>query len=223
LGWNFRKYRRQLLIKPSKKSIHRIIKQINDVIRKGKTWTQELLIDKLNPVITGWSNYHQVAVAKRIFYNIDHIIWEMLWQWARRRHPNKSHKWIASRYWHTKGNNRWLFATESNQLKSMSDRKIIRTSPIKKDMNPYLNKDYWLEYKFKEGNKRLTGMYKKIWERQKGICPDCNQLININSDAESRPLHHIDGNHSNYKITNLVYKHAHCHRQGHALNSKITA
>ena len=58
LGWNFRKYNGKLLIKPSKKSIQKITREISEIIRNGKTWTQQNLINILNPIITGWSNYH---------------------------------------------------------------------------------------------------------------------------------------------------------------------
>lgn len=99
LGWNFRKYKNnKLLIKPSKKSIQKITKRISDIIRTGYTWTQQILIKELNPVITGWSNYHQGVVSGKIFEKIDALIWNMLWKWAKRRHPNKSHTWIARKY-----------------------------------------------------------------------------------------------------------------------------
>src|SRR5665647_592922 len=100
-------------------------------------------------------------------------------------------------------------------------KKIIRTIHIKLDKNPYLDKDYWLEYKNREGNRKLTGMYKKVWEKQKGICPFCNSMIDINADAEERPLHHKDGNHKNHTVYNLIYTHIHCHKQCHIINSKL--
>jgi RNA-directed DNA polymerase len=58
LGWNFRKYKGKLLIKPSKKSIDKVTEKISNTIKKGKAWTQEAIIKTLNPIITGWSNYH---------------------------------------------------------------------------------------------------------------------------------------------------------------------
>ncbi len=64
LGGNFRKYRGKLLIKPSKNSIGNIIRKIGDVIKRAKAWRQEDLINVLNPIITGWSNYHRSVVAK---------------------------------------------------------------------------------------------------------------------------------------------------------------
>jgi hypothetical protein len=48
------------------------------------------LIHKLNPKIRGWANYHRHAVSKRTFGRVDHHIFSSLWQWARRRHPNKT-------------------------------------------------------------------------------------------------------------------------------------
>jgi len=162
LGWNFRKYNGKLLIKPSKKSIQKITREISDVIRNGKTWTQQDLINTLNPIITGWSNYHQGVVSKSIFSKIDSRIWNMLWKWAKRRHPHKSKKWIANKYWQTIGKRKWVFASGNIQLKYLSNTRIIRTIPIKMDKNPYLDKDYWLEYKTKERSRKLMGMYKSM-------------------------------------------------------------
>lgn len=103
LGWNFRKYRGKLLIKPSKKSIGNITRKIGDMIKRAKAWKQENLINVLNPIITGWSNYHRSAVSKEIFSQLDHIVWNMLWRWAKRRHPDKGNTWIANKYWHPEG------------------------------------------------------------------------------------------------------------------------
>jgi RNA-directed DNA polymerase len=166
LSWNFRKYNGKLLIKPSKKSIQKITREISDVIRNGKTWTQQDLIDTLNPIITGWSNYHQGVVSKSIFRKIDSRIWNMLWKWAKRRHPHKSKKWIANKYWQTIGNRKWVFDSGNIQLKYLSNTKIIRTIPIKLDKNPYLDKDYWFDYKTKERNRKLMGMYKSMGKQK---------------------------------------------------------
>ena len=143
LGWNFRKYNGKLLIKPSKKSIDKVTHKISDIIKDGKAWSQENLIDALNPVITGWSNYHQSVVSKDIFNKLDNTVWNMLWKWAKRRHPNKSKFWIAEKYWHKEGTQKWVFSTERNKLKHFSDTKIVRHTNLKLNMNPYLDKEYF--------------------------------------------------------------------------------
>src|SRR3990172_4753297 len=104
LGWNFRKYNGKLLIKPSKKSIDKVTEKISNIIKKGKAWTQEAIIDAINPIIIGWSNYHQPVVSSEIFSKLDSRIWDMLWHWAKRRHAEKPNQWTAGRYWHKVGN-----------------------------------------------------------------------------------------------------------------------
>ncbi|MBV4420651.1 maturase, partial [Clostridium tyrobutyricum] len=54
LGWNYKKYNNTLIIKPSIKSIKKVLKKISKIIHKNKTSKQEPLIYKLNQVINGW-------------------------------------------------------------------------------------------------------------------------------------------------------------------------
>lgn len=216
LGWNFRKYKGKLIIKPSKKSIQKVVDKISNTIKKGKTWPQEALIKTLNPIISGWSNYHQGIVAKATFSTIDHLIWKMLWKWAKRRHPYKNKEWIRHKYWHTYETRSWIFSTKYNTLKRLSDKRIVRNTNLSIDKNPYLDKDYFIKRQRDQGSKRLSGIFNTIWKKQAGICPFCELPININNDAEERPLHHINGNHKDNRQTNLIYTHAHCHRQHHA-------
>jgi len=144
LGWNFRKYKGKLLIKPSKKSIDKVTHNISDIIKGAKAWTQDDLIKTLNPVITGWSNYHQSVVSTDIFHKIDHMVWSMLWRWAERRHPeNKAKKWIIKRHWHKEGTRKWVFSAEGKNLKCFSDTKIVRHTCLKLSMNPYQDKGYF--------------------------------------------------------------------------------
>jgi RNA-directed DNA polymerase len=145
LGWSFRKYDGILLTKPSRQSIKRITDKIREIIHRSAAWTQEQLIKALNPVITGWANYHRHIVAKKTFWKLDSIIWNMLWRWAKRRHPRKGHKWIARRYWHTEGTRNWVFKTQTSKLVLFADTKIRRHVMVKLDKNPYLDRDYFLE------------------------------------------------------------------------------
>jgi len=220
LGWNFRKYKGKLLIKPSKKSIQKVTEKISNTIKDGRTWTQEVLIKNLNPIITGWSNYHQTTVSKKTFQNLDHMIWNMLWKWAKRRHPMKSKDWIVKKYWHTKGTRKWVFSTKKIQLKLLSDKKIIRLSKLTLNKNPYTDTKYFVERKYLQGSKKLSGKFKTVWKNQKGKCPFCNLLIDINNGGEERHLHHKNGNHDDGRVSNLTYTHVHCHKQYHATNPK---
>jgi RNA-directed DNA polymerase len=143
LGWNFRKYKGKLLIKPSKKSIKRFIETISQTITEGMAWSQEVLIAKLNPIIRGWTNYHNSVVSSDIFQTLDHRIWELLWKWAKRRHPNKSKDWIINKYWKRSTFRRWNFRTDINGLLPLSKTKINRHIPLKLQMNPFLDTNYF--------------------------------------------------------------------------------
>ena len=145
LGWSFRKYGGIFLTKPSRESVKKIIDKIRGIIHKAAAWTQEQLIRALNPVITGWANYHRHIVAKKTFQKLDSILWNMLWSWAKRRHPQKGHKWIARRYWHTEGTRNWVFEVETAKLVLFADTKIRRHVMVKLDKNPYLDREYFLK------------------------------------------------------------------------------
>jgi len=156
LGWNFRKYKGKLLIKPSKDSIDKITQKSSDVIKRGKAWKQEDIISILNPIITGWSNYHQSAVSKDIFNKLDDRLWGMLWRWAKRRHPEKSKAWIIKRYWHEARGRKWVFSTKEKELKRFFDTKIVRHPNVKLDKNPYLDKEYFDLRRYKISLRRKT-------------------------------------------------------------------
>jgi RNA-directed DNA polymerase len=110
LGQNVRRYPDgKLLIKPSKKNVQAFLDDIRETIRAGLAKTAAELIFALNPKIRGWANYHRHAVSSRTFSKVDCAVFTSLWQWARRKHPTKSARWIQQKYWgHHQGWN-WSF------------------------------------------------------------------------------------------------------------------
>jgi len=135
---------------------------MREVIQTNKTSPQDELISRLNPIIRGWSNYHQGAVAKEIFSNIDHTLHQMLWTWAKRRHKGKSRRWIKQRYWKTGGSRRWVFK-DNKKLMKMSDKKIVRHTRLKLDQNPYIDEHYFTRRKINLQANKMSGRYKNIW------------------------------------------------------------
>lgn len=150
LGWNFRKYKDKLLIKPSKESQKSVIDMIRSVIHKGRAWDQDRLIEKINPIIRGWAQYHCHVVSSKVFSNLDHIIFNMLLAWAKRRHSSKGIWWTIRRYWHVRGTNKYVFFTEKNTLEKFSNTKIVRHRLAKLDKNPFIDKEYFEKWKIKE-------------------------------------------------------------------------
>jgi RNA-directed DNA polymerase len=137
LGFNMRSYKGKVLTKPSKASIASVLKKIKNIIKNNPQAKQENLIRLLNPVIRGWGNYFSHVVSKRTFSYIDYRIYEMLREWTRRRHPNKSKRWVFQKYFGNVGNRNWVFKSGDVELREMVKIPIIRHIKIRKDANPF--------------------------------------------------------------------------------------
>lgn len=230
LGWNFRKYDSKLLIKPSKESVKSILGKVKEILDSNKTAKTENVISLLNPVITGWANYHKGTVAKDIFSYVDYQIWIKTWKWAERRHPNKGKGWIKEKYFKTIDNRNWVFSGEcqdgqSIRLAAMADFTIERHIKIQANANPYDPKyeQYFekrLEVKMTKGSARRTKLA-RLWVQQKGICPVCKMRID---DVENFNIHHIVEKAKGGKDinSNLVILHPNCHKKVHSRNLKVS-
>jgi len=145
LSQNVRKYSGKLLSKPARKSIKALMDKVREVVQGSKAATQEALIAKLNPLIRGWAMYHRHVVAKSCFSSVDRQIWQLLRQWAVRRHRTKSAGWIKHKYFHTEGNRHGVFATNIGRagvrcllpLFRAETVAIVRHVKIISDANPY--------------------------------------------------------------------------------------
>lgn len=139
LGFNVRKYKGKLLIKPSKNSIKTFLKKIKDTIKSHPSSKTENLIDMLNPQIRGWSNYYKSVVSSKAFSYVDYRIFKMIWQWCKRRHPNKNTSWIYQKYFHSSELKNWVFfsSRKGTELFYASSVKIQRHTKIKGSAHPY--------------------------------------------------------------------------------------
>lgn len=143
LSWNFRKYNGKMLVKPSKESIKRVKTTIKDTFHLAIAWPQDAVISKLNPLIRGWANYHKRVAASAILNDLDKYVWDVSWTWAKRRHQSKPKRWIAKRYWKRVETRNWIFAGEKQTLVRFFETKIRYHTPLKLDMNPFIDKVYF--------------------------------------------------------------------------------
>ena len=107
LGTRVRKYCGKLLCTPAKKNVRSFLDTIRGIVKRHKQALTGNLIMQLNPVIRGWAQYHQHGASKRTFAKVDHQVFTLLWQWARRRHPRKSRHWIRDKYFRAEDGNNW--------------------------------------------------------------------------------------------------------------------
>ena len=151
LGFNVRKYKGKLLIKPAKASIKKFLKNIRDRIKKSCAMKTEDLINILNPKIRGWGNYFRSVVSSKIFSMINSSIYHALVKWIDRRHPNKGKRWRISKYFRSSGYRHWQFHAnvkgEYIDLLNMAKIHIKRHVKIRGDANPYdpEYKDYFVQ------------------------------------------------------------------------------
>lgn len=229
LGWNFRKYDNgKFLAKPSRKNTAAFLQKAKDVIQANKTAKQENLIGKLNPLITGWVNYHKHAVAKEVFAGVDDIIWRRLWRWARRRHPQKTKTWVKDRYFQPIKGRKWAFSAKRENklpivLRKAADTAIVRHIKIIGEANPFDPRfDSYFDQKLgTKMAKELNGRRRllTIWNNQNGICPKCGQKITKETGWH---LHHINPRREGGPDTmsNLELQHGNCHMQTHHSRGK---
>ena len=195
LGQNVRKYNGKLLIKPSQKNVKAFLLKVRSLIKKHRMAPQQRVLEILNPVIRGWANYHRHVVSKETFSKVDHLIWRVLWNWARFRHANKGRRWIIKRYFHVVKSRSWVFGValseEEAEIKGRARTNLVDASAIairrhrkiEGQANPY-DPDWsgYFEERLRSKMRQTRRGGQKVlsqWLDQDGICPVCQQALNL--------------------------------------------
>jgi RNA-directed DNA polymerase len=228
LGQNVRRYSNgKLLIKPSKKNVGTFLEGIRRIIKAAHGVSAADLIDQLNPKIRGWANYHRHVVSKHTFGHVDRNIFSSLWQWARRRHPNKSPRWFKPKYFDRRGNRDWSFFGETCDDDGRPNKVWLyyaKSTPIKRhvkvkgEAHPY-DPTYETYFEEREGAHMLetfrgTRTLRYLWYEQRGLCTQCNTKI---TRITGWRLHYcvprVKGGSTG--ATNCVLLHPECHDRVH--------
>jgi RNA-directed DNA polymerase len=161
---------------------------------------QKIVIEQLNPKLRGFGNYYRYAVSKEVFSYISSEVWYSLWQWAKRRHPNKGKRWIANRYFKIRGKG-WEFAcsvkdrrgkTKEVSLFNIAKIPIERHIKVKGTASPDDPNlaEYWAKRATKHGKNIWDqgSKYYKIALNQQWKCPICREHL---YNGEAIETHHI--------------------------------
>jgi len=190
LGFNIRRYNNgSVLTKPSNDGVKKFLLKTKEIISSNKSARQDSLIRMLNPVILGWGNYYKHGVASDTFQKCDHLIFQKLWRWCKRRHSNKGKGWIKSKYFPKIGSRDWNFtwikdgAEGKNylNLQLLSNIKVSRNVKIKGEANPF-DPEWEPYFEQRETYKMLQTLKGKksllnLWEKQNRKCPVCGNKI----------------------------------------------
>jgi RNA-directed DNA polymerase len=145
LGHTLRKYGDKLLITPAKRKVQALREKIRRLIQAALGLTQEALLRQLNPLLRGWANYYRHGAAKATFNKLDYYVWNKLWRWINRRHPQKSHAWKQRKYFSAAGD-QGLFSVRVHSPKGqsrvlslyrMASTAIERHIKVRGTANPY--------------------------------------------------------------------------------------
>ena len=208
------------IISPSEAAMKRHQVALKELIKTHRALPQQVLIKHLNAHIRGWSNYYSSVCAKRCFTRMDTSLFQQLWQWSKRRHPNKSAKWRATTYWHPE-QGKWQFATKDCSLR------LHRMTPIKRHVKVQGTKSpfdgNWIYWTKRQGNHPETPpKMAYLLKRQQGKCVRCQLYF---KDADQIEIDHyipvsLGGTD---QMVNLQLLHRHCHDQKTATDGSVAA
>jgi RNA-directed DNA polymerase len=163
-------------IKPGKEEIKRHLGEIKQRLRKLGHRSQAEVIKTLSPVIRGWADYYKTVVSSEVFHYCDMVLYVQLTRWARRKHQTRGKRWLQKKYWHTIGNDHWVFATKTSEgmkkIRKHSMTHIRRFVKVKGTASPY-DGDLLYWYKRLKEHPLMDSEKAKLLRIQKGQCPRC--------------------------------------------------
>lgn len=196
LGWHFKVQKnRKFRSRPSNDNFKSFRKKVKNIINSSN-YGAIVKAKKLAPIVRGWRNYHRYCKmdgARNSLYFIQNRALKVF---------NKEQK--QNRYSSKKLLNQAFPAVP------YSENKFVN---IKGDKSPY---DGDLVYWSQRNSKLYDNYTSSALKRQNHSCAACGLKF---TSEERVHLHHVDGNHDNWRWDNLVAIHESCHDYQHMSKS----
>ena len=163
LGFNVRRYRSKLLIKPSKAAVRRIRERLRTELRSLRGSNAPAVIKTLNPIIRGWAAYYRAAGIQQDVRLAGQLPVAAHVQMGQVQPSNKPTRWVVARYYgrfNTTRHDRWVFGDRESgaYLHKFAWTRIVRhqmvTGAASPD-DPALT-EYWAERRRKHHPCRST-------------------------------------------------------------------
>jgi RNA-directed DNA polymerase len=183
LSFTIRRFRGKLLTKPSDDAMRRIRKRLSTEVLALRGANADMVIAKLNPIITGWAAYYRIGVSKRAFSALDAHMWRLVYKWASLSHSNKSKRWIIARYFgkfNPARQDKWIFGSRDTgfYLRKFAWTPIVRhrmvagtASPDDPDLS-----EYWAQRR-RRSRPPVGASTLRLLRVQQGRCPLCRGLL----------------------------------------------
>ena len=179
---------------PSQKSEKAIKAKVKELMKDNR-FTLEQRIDKCGSVIRGWKNYHKYCDMR------GHELWSSNhWTWKFIRKQGRDNR------------------CQTNQVMNKAfpkvPWKVNSYTKVRDDKSPF---DGDMIYWSKRENANYDGITVKLLSKQKHTCTSCGLKFYPGDKVE---VHHKDGNHKNWKSSNLETLHRECH-QHQAIHGEV--
>ena len=173
----------RLLTYPSKESRNKHFRKIDGLLKKFKTAKQSYIINKLNPIIIGWTNYFRFShiLTTNITASMDYILFQKLLYWAKRKLQIPNKRIGYRKFWH-KVNNKLQFSYKKSNNETITiygyreiakGYSIVKYVKIKGEVSVYNgNIGYWSRRSITPSLKTKTKT--KLLKRQEDKCAICN-------------------------------------------------
>ncbi|NEO82495.1 MULTISPECIES: reverse transcriptase domain-containing protein [unclassified Moorena] len=197
LGWNFRVQKNgKFRSIPSEENHRNIRKKIKAVVNNSN-YGAEVKATKLAPIVRGWRNYHSSCDMS----SSRDSLWFMNKTANRKfRKEKKVDRWKANELC-----KRGFPGVGYKQNQHVN---------VKGTKSPY---DGDLMYWSNRNSRLYSDATSTALKKQRHSCGHCGLKF---LEDESVHLHHVDGNHDNWKPKNLLAVHQSCHQQIHWSKSK---
>jgi RNA-directed DNA polymerase len=183
LGFNVRRYRGKLIIKPSKPAIKRIRSRLSTEMRALRGANGAAVLTRIAPIIRGWAAYYRGVVSSVIFSALDAHMWRLAYKWASASHRNKPKFWITRRYFgqfNPARQDHWVFGDRDSgrYLPKFAWTKIVRHQMVPGTASPD-DPSLALYWRLRRQRNRppLGSANLRLLRTQGGRCPLCGDLL----------------------------------------------
>ena len=194
LGFNVRRYRGKLLIKPSTAAVRRVRERLRTELRSLRGTNAPAVIKRLNPIIRGWAAYNRGVVSSETFSALDSYMWALTYKWAAFSHSNKPKRWVIARYYGTFNKARrdqWVFGDRSSgaYLRKFAWTRIVRHQMVKGAASPDdpALTAYWANRRCKTLPPLIGGASLRLLGAQDGRCWLCGGSLLPAADQPQSP------------------------------------
>jgi len=225
-----------LRVEPTKDKIKKHWKEISDTIWKLRGVSADVLIDAIQPKISGWANYYRAVHSSEAFGRLDRLLYKRLTQWAKRKHSKRGIRWINEKYFGVKrkgktkdyehdtiDGRKWVFRGERKgeiqYIRAYAKHKKPVGSHARVGFDrSYYDGDvaYWAG-RLSKGYGDISPSTAKLLNKQRGICPQCGGAF---TNVDLIHVHHkvCKSRGGANKYNNFVLLHKHCHDEIHRID-----